>query len=43
MKKNEFGIWEITVPALPSGRCAIPHDTKVKVCKKSGKGLMATN
>jgi len=33
MKKNEFGIWELNVPALPSGRCAIPHDTKIKVCK----------
>jgi 1,4-alpha-glucan branching enzyme len=33
MKKSEFGIWEITVPPLPSGLCAIPHDTKIKVCK----------
>lgn len=39
MKKMEFGIWEITVPALPSGRCAIPHDTKVKVGKNSRHSL----
>jgi 1,4-alpha-glucan branching enzyme len=32
MKANDFGVWEITVPPLPSGRCAIPHDSKIKVC-----------
>ncbi|KAF8897837.1 glycoside hydrolase family 13 protein [Infundibulicybe gibba] len=31
MKKNTFGVWEITVPPLPSGGCAIPHDSKVKI------------
>lgn len=31
MVKNDFGVWEITVPPLPSGKCAIPHDTKIKV------------
>lgn len=31
MKVNDFGVWEITVPPLRSGRCAIPHDSKVKV------------
>ena len=31
MKKNEFGVFEITVPAV-NGKPAIPHDSKVKVC-----------
>jgi len=31
MKVDDFGVWEIRVPPLPSGRCAIPHDTKIKV------------
>ncbi|KAI0747309.1 glycoside hydrolase superfamily [Irpex lacteus] len=31
MTKNEFGIWEITVPPTPDGQCAIPHDSKVKI------------
>jgi hypothetical protein len=31
MKKNEFGVFEITVPAV-NGEPAIPHDSKVKVC-----------
>ncbi|KAJ7228364.1 1,4-alpha-glucan branching enzyme [Mycena pura] len=31
MKKNEFGIWEITLPPLSSGACAIPHDSKIKI------------
>jgi hypothetical protein len=31
MKRDDFGVWEVTVPPLPSGACAIPHDTKVKV------------
>lgn len=31
MTKNDFGVFEITIPPLPSGRCAIPHDTKIKI------------
>jgi hypothetical protein len=31
MRKNEFGVFEITVPAV-NGEPAIPHDSKVKVC-----------
>lgn len=31
MKKNEYGIWEITVPPTPTGECAIPHDSKLKI------------
>jgi len=31
LKKNEFGVWEITVPPKAPGVCAIPHDSKVKI------------
>jgi 1,4-alpha-glucan branching enzyme len=31
MKKDNYGVWEITVQPLGSGACAIPHDSKVKV------------
>ncbi|KAF9534698.1 1,4-alpha-glucan branching enzyme [Crepidotus variabilis] len=31
MKKDDFGVWEITLPALPTGECAIPHDSKIKI------------
>ncbi|KAF8165548.1 glycoside hydrolase family 13 protein [Crassisporium funariophilum] len=31
MKRDDFGVWEITVPALQSGACAIPHDSKLKI------------
>ena len=30
MKKNEFGVFEITLPAQ-NGQPAIPHDSKIKV------------
>ena len=30
MKKNEFGVWEIVVPAK-NGQPAIPHNSKIKV------------
>ena len=36
MKKNEFGVWEVGLPAA-DGRSAIPHDSKVKV-RHSSKG-----
>jgi 1,4-alpha-glucan branching enzyme len=32
MKKDNWGVWEITVPPTPEGVCAIPHDSKLKVC-----------
>ncbi|KAG6830319.1 alpha-1,4-glucan branching enzyme [Tricholoma furcatifolium] len=35
MKKNSFGIWEITVPPTSPGVCAIPHDSKIKVSESS--------
>ena len=31
MTKNQYGVWEITVPPTPTGECAIPHDSKIKV------------
>ncbi|KAF8915344.1 glycoside hydrolase superfamily [Mucidula mucida] len=31
MKKNEFGVWEITVPPKSPSVCAIPHDSKIKI------------
>ena len=31
MKRNEFGVWEICLPAN-DGQLAISHNTKVKVC-----------
>jgi 1,4-alpha-glucan branching enzyme len=31
LKKNNFGVWEITLPPEAPGVCAIPHDSKVKV------------
>ena len=34
MTKNEYGVWEITIPPTPEGECAIPHDSKLKVCTK---------
>ena len=30
MTKNDFGVWEVTVPAV-NGAPAIPHDSKIKV------------
>lgn len=30
MKKNDFGVWEVTVPAK-DGIPIIPHNSKVKV------------
>lgn len=30
MKRNEFGTWEITIPAV-NGQPAIPHMSKIKV------------
>ncbi|KAF2397296.1 1,4-alpha-glucan-branching enzyme [Trichodelitschia bisporula] len=30
MKKDNYGVFEITVPAV-NGQCAIPHDSKIKI------------
>lgn len=34
MVKDQYGVWEITIPPTATGECAIPHDSKVKVSKK---------
>ena len=31
MTKNEFGVFEVTVPGK-NGQPSIPHDSKLKVC-----------
>lgn len=31
MKRNEFGVFEITVPPTKDGKVAIPHESKIKV------------
>lgn len=31
MTKGEFGVFEIIIPPLSPGQCAIPHDSKIKV------------
>lgn len=31
MTKNDFGVFEVTVPGK-NGQPSIPHDSKIKVC-----------
>ncbi|KAN0126701.1 glycoside hydrolase [Russula decolorans] len=31
MKKNQYGVWEITLPPKSPGVCAIPHDSMLKI------------
>jgi 1,4-alpha-glucan branching enzyme len=31
MKRDEYGVWSITVPAKSPGVCAIPHESTLKV------------
>jgi 1,4-alpha-glucan branching enzyme len=42
MKKNAFGVFEITVPAK-DGQPAIPHDSKIKVREKRLAGMDLAN
>jgi hypothetical protein len=37
MTKNNFGVFEITVPAV-NGQPAIPHDSKIKVSENAFAG-----
>ncbi|TPX61466.1 1,4-alpha-glucan branching enzyme [Powellomyces hirtus] len=41
MKKDTFGVWEITIPNKANGELAIPHNTKVKLVmiKPSGERI----
>jgi len=31
MKRDQYGVWEIVVPPVKPGVCAIPHDSKLKI------------
>lgn len=31
MKKNEYGVFELTLPPIENGQAAIPHNSKIKV------------
>lgn len=35
MKKDPYGVWEITIPPKSPGVAAIPHDSKIKVRRDS--------
>jgi 1,4-alpha-glucan branching enzyme len=37
MRKNEFGVWEITIPAA-DGKCAIAHGSKLKISMTTPSG-----
>lgn len=41
MKKNEFGVFEITVPPV-NGQPGIAHDSKIKVCWIRSRGYRAS-
>ena len=38
MTKNEFGVWECYVPPTADGKCAIPHDSMVKISMTTADG-----
>ncbi|KAJ3933157.1 MAG: glycoside hydrolase family 13 protein [Lentinula lateritia] len=38
MKKNDFGVWEITIAPTSVGQCAIPHDSKIKISMVTPSG-----
>ena len=31
MKKNQYGVFEITIPPTPDGKPVIPHNSMIKV------------
>ncbi|KAG5654624.1 alpha-1,4-glucan branching enzyme [Sphagnurus paluster] len=39
LKKDRFGIWEVTVPPTSPGICAIPHDSKIKISMITPSGI----
>jgi 1,4-alpha-glucan branching enzyme len=40
MKKNDFGVFELTIPPTADGKPAIPHNSKIKVrMEEEGRGL----
>jgi 1,4-alpha-glucan branching enzyme len=40
MQKNEFGVFEITIPPQVNGQAAISHNSKIKVNTSSSKMLL---
>ncbi|KAJ1658732.1 alpha-1,4-glucan branching enzyme [Dispira simplex] len=38
MRKNEFGVWEITIPHRGDDQPAIPHNSKVKISMTNAAG-----
>lgn len=38
MKKDDFGVWQIDIPAQKDGKCAIQHGSKIKITMKSQTG-----
>ncbi|KAF9076977.1 glycoside hydrolase family 13 protein [Rhodocollybia butyracea] len=38
MKKNDFGVWEITLLPTANGECAIQHDSKIKISMVTPSG-----
>lgn len=41
MKRDDFGVWEIVLPAI-NGEPAIAHNSKIKVCNKQFLELTET-
>ena len=39
MTKNQYGVWEITLPPKAPGEPAVVHDSKVKVSSTLGSVL----
>ncbi|KAI0036776.1 glycoside hydrolase superfamily [Vararia minispora EC-137] len=38
LKKDKYGVWEITIPPTADGECAIPHDSKIKISMITPQG-----
>ncbi|KAI0321955.1 glycoside hydrolase [Amylostereum chailletii] len=38
LTKDAYGVWEVTIPPTHDGKCAIPHDSKVKISLISPTG-----
>ena len=38
MTKDNFGKWHITIPPIAPGKCAIPHDSKIKISMVTASG-----
>ena len=38
MQRNDFGVWEISIPPLTSGAPAVPHNSKLKISMVTPSG-----